>query len=104
MRAHEQRIDMEYLRSGWLVICVVQPHQSVPQQRRQLTACGQQLHMRTRSFNYLRQVSLGLQLRMVPGVHLRSPVDLLALAEDLARQLEVAELLSQRKQAIAFGL
>src|SRR5271154_3428502 len=88
MGTHKERIDMEYLGTRRLVIGIVQSHQRVPQEGRELTAGGFQLCRRVRLLDHLREVRVHLDLGMPLTVNTRRPLSFLALAENAAWHLK----------------
>src|SRR3954467_15794653 len=62
MRADEQRINPEKLRSRWLVVRVIQTNKCIAEKWRKLTACLFQLCAGDLRFQDLRQIGLHLPL------------------------------------------
>ena len=100
MGAHEEWIDVQELRSRWLVIGVVETNESIPQEGSELAAGGFELSTCSGSFDDPGQVGLNLQLGMMTGVDVGSPVDLFAGGKDLAGHLELAQFPSKREQVV----
>ena len=103
VRAHEEGIVVKDLRSGGLVVGVVEADESVAKEGSELSAGCFELGLVTGSLDDLGEVGLDLKLLVVGGVDARRPVDLFAVGEDGAGHLELAEFAGEGEQLIVGG-
>ncbi len=103
MGAHKERIVVQKLGAGRLVVGVIQTDQRVPEERRELPAGGFQLSARARCLDHFGNVDMHLQFGMTVGVDPRRPFCLFALGKDGAGQLEFPKFVGQREQVAARG-
>src|SRR5207245_11756563 len=86
MVAHEKRVIVEHLRSGRLIVSVVQAHQSVSQKWGELAASVVRLLRGARRLDDLNEGSSGLQLGLAVIVATAGPGRPFSLWESLPRQ------------------
>src|SRR6266852_9206497 len=82
VRANEERIMVENLGAGRLIVRVIEAYEGVSQKGSELAAGLRQLFGRTRRLNYLRQVRAHQQFRMTVIVNSRGPLISLTISEN----------------------
>ena len=101
MGADEEGIVVEDLSAGGLVVGVVQTDEGVAKEEGyELASGGFELLAGSGGLDDLGEIGLDLQLGVMGSVDSRGPVDLLALGEDGARHLKLAQLACERKHAV----
>ena len=87
--AHEERIVMQSLGAGWLIIGIIQTHKSVSQERSELPASPFELGVRSRAGpEHLCQVGPHLHIGVLGVIDFWSPFRSLAASENRSRHLE----------------
>jgi hypothetical protein len=104
VRANEERIVVEDLRSGRFVVGVVETDEGVAEEGRELAPGGFELGFVSGCFDDLGEVGLYLQLGVMGGVDPGCPVDFLTLGEDGTGHLELAELSGEGEHSATGGL
>ena len=98
MRAYEERIVVEDLRAGRLVVGVVEADERVAQERGELAASFSELFGGVRGFHHFGEVGLHLRFSVVIVVDAGGPLIALAVFEDGLRHLKFVKLLRERER------
>src|SRR6202035_6121489 len=101
VRAHEKRVMVEHLSAGWLIVRIIQPHQSIPQERCKLAASfGNLARGSLGGFQYFRQICPHLQDRMAVAVKPGGIFTPLASREQRLWHLKLSQLPCQRHEGL----
>src|ERR1700687_820388 len=96
MGADEEGVIVEHLSAWRLIVCVIQPHQSVPQKGSELAPGLGDLGGRSLRFENLRQIRPHLQYDVAVTVKPGGVFTPLASREQRLRHLKLAQLPSKR--------
>src|SRR5437016_14552207 len=99
MRADKQRIVVQKLSAGGLIIGIVQTHQGIPQEGSELAASLFQFGARTWRLDHFRQIGPHLEFGVTVVVKSCRPLTSLATGKNRTRHLELPKLSSQWDQS-----
>src|SRR5690242_2505758 len=97
---NKERIVVEHLSAGWLVVGVIQAHQSVSQEGSKLSASFSRLLRCARGLNDLNEGSAGLQLGIAIVVETARPGCPLAIGKHRPRHFEFPKFIGKRDQGL----